>query len=35
MIKILTTQDSDFDRKLGTTLAFEGGSAAAVDVAGG
>ena len=33
MIKILTTQDSDFDRKLATTLAFEGGSAAAVDVA--
>jgi histidinol dehydrogenase len=33
MIKILTTQDSDFDRKLGVTLAFEGGSAAAIDVA--
>ena len=32
MIKILTTQDSDFDRKLGVTLEFEGGSAAAVDV---
>ena len=35
MIKILTTQDSDFDRKLGITLAFEGGSAAAVDAAVG
>lgn len=33
MIKILKTQDSDFDRQLELTLAFEGGSAAAVDVA--
>lgn len=33
MIKILKTQDADFDGKLRATLAFEGGSAAVVDLA--
>ncbi|MBT6411077.1 MAG: histidinol dehydrogenase [Betaproteobacteria bacterium] len=33
MIKILKTQDADFDGKLRATLAFEGGSAAEVDLA--
>ena len=33
MIKILKTQDSNFDQQLELTLAFEGGSAAALDVA--
>lgn len=33
MIKILKTQDADFDGKLRATLAFEGGPAAVVDLA--